>query len=225
MRRGKNEKTARSAKEGQDAVRERAALAHLREAEPRLYAHALLHRGAVFSRVLPKRTNLALFRSLVSSIVSQQLSTKAAQSIFKRLEDSFDGRLTPEAIADASPALLRQAGLSQAKIRSLKELSSAIAEGRLSLLSLKRLPPQEAVAKLTALYGIGPWTAEMFLIFALGAPDIFSPGDLILARTAARLLELPERTSKKELARIAERWAPHRSFVSLLLWKVNASGA
>ncbi len=208
-----------------DAVRERAALAHLRKAEPRLYVHGRAHRGAVLSRVVPKRTNAALFRSLASSVVSQQLSTKAAQSIFARLEKELGGTLTPQAVSAASPALLRSAGLSAAKVRSLKELSDAVVDGRLSLLALKRLPPEEAVAELTALYGIGPWTAEMFLIFALGAPDIFSPGDLILARTAERLLGLPGPTSKKELTRIAERWAPHRSYVSLLLWKVHAAGS
>lgn len=203
------------------ADRERAALLHLKRVHPELFAAARPHKGLILSRVRPKRTNAALFERLVTSIVSQQLSTKAAASIFARLKETAAGAITPGTILAASPALLRSAGLSEAKVKSLKELAKAVNSKELDLLSLKRVPPEEAIARLTAVHGIGPWTAEMFLIFALGAPDIFSPGDLILARRMQKIMKLQETVSKKEMAKLAERWSPHRSFVSLLFWKLH----
>lgn len=200
---------------------ERSALLHLKRVHPELFVAARPHKGAILSRVQPKRTNAALFERLTGSIVSQQLSTKAAASIFARFKEVIGGAITPDAILSTSLTRLRSAGLSEAKAKSLKELAKAVKSRRLDLLSLKRVPPEEALEKLTAVHGIGPWTAEMFLIFALGAPDVFSPGDLILARRMQKLLELPETISKKEMAKLAERWSPHRSFVSLLFWKLH----
>lgn len=203
------------------ADRERAALLHLKRVHPELFAAARPHKGLILSRIQPKRTNTALFERLVTSIVSQQLSTKAAASIFARLKKTAGGTVTPATILATSPARLRAAGLSEAKVKSLKELARAVSSKQLDLLLLKRVPPEEAIARLTAVHGIGPWTAEMFLIFALGAPDVFSPGDLILARRMQKLMKLPETVSKKEMAKLAERWSPHRSFVSLLFWKLH----
>lgn len=200
---------------------ERAALAHLKRTHPELYRAAQAHRGAVLSRIKPKRTNAALFERLATSIVNQQLSTRAAASIFARLKEKLGGAVTPAALLSASPARLRSAGLSHAKIASLKELAKAVDDKKLNLLALKRVRPEEAVAKLTEIRGIGPWTAEMFLIFALGAPDVFSPGDLILARRMQKLMKLPEHISQKEMAKLAERWSPHRSYVSLLFWQMH----
>jgi DNA-3-methyladenine glycosylase II len=197
------------------------ALAYLKKNDPRLHAAALPHRAAVLSRVRPKRTAAALFSSLAGSIVSQQLSSKAAASIFARLKETLGGAVTPAAVRSAPIPRLRGAGLSEAKVRSLKELANAVDSGELKLLALKRLPPEEALARLTRIYGIGPWTAEMFLIFALGAPDVFSPGDLILARQMQKHLGLGEDVPKKELAAMAARWSPHRSFVSLLFWQLH----
>lgn len=200
---------------------EAAALQHLKKADARLYAAALPHRGTVLTRIQPKRTNAALFTSLARSIVNQQLSLKAAASIFVRLTETVGGTVTPAAILSTQPARLRHAGLSAAKVRSLTELAEAVRSGTLNLLALKRVPPEEAVARLTTLYGIGPWTAEMFLIFALGAPDVFSPGDLILVRQMQKHLKLDESVSRKKLAALAEQWSPHRSYVSLLFWRLH----
>lgn len=200
---------------------ERAALLHLKRTHPELYAAALPHKGQVLGRVTPQRTSQALFDRLASSIVSQQLSTKAAASIFARVKEKLGGRVTPAGVLKTSVPALRSCGLSESKVKSLKELSKAIKSKKLNLLALKKVAPEEAVAQLSAVYGIGPWTAEMFLIFAVGSPDIFSPGDLILARRMQKLLGLPENVSHKEMARLAERWAPHRSYVSLLFWKLH----
>lgn len=200
---------------------EAAAFAHLKRTHPELHAAAVPHKGSINSRVQPRSTNAALFEALASSIVSQQLSSKAAASIFGRLKEKLGGRVSTIGILETSPARLRSAGLSAAKVKSLKELAKAIESKKVNLLALKKALPEEAVEKLSSIFGIGPWTAEMFLIFAVGSPDIFSPGDLILARRMQKLLSLPESVSKKEMARLAERWAPHRSFVSLLFWKLH----
>jgi DNA-3-methyladenine glycosylase II len=219
--RRKDDTGARLKKGGTTDAREAAALAFLKKADPELYKLALPFKGTVSSRVRPKRTNKELFSALASSIVSQQLSTKAAASIFSRLSESLGGAVTPEAIRAASSTQLRSCGLSGSKIRSLAELATEVHRGRLNLLALKKAAPEEAVQQLTKIYGIGPWTAEMFLIFALGAPDIFSPGDLILARRTERHLGLPPKQNVKALATHAERWSPHRSFVSLLMWRLH----
>lgn len=215
-------KPAKKHKEaGKAVLDEAAALAHLKRVHPALHAAALPHRGQVLTRLSPKHTNAQLFSALASSIVSQQLSTKAAASIFARLALLTGGTVTAAAILRATPGELRAVGLSAAKVASLTELAETIVEKRINLLSLRNLPPEESAARLTALRGIGPWTAEMFLIFALGAPDIFSPGDLILARQAAKHHGKKDVPSKKELATLAELWSPHRTYVSLLFWKLH----
>jgi len=217
---GKVVKTIRTAKPRVPEA-ERAALVHLKRVHPELYAAAKPFVGTVLVRVQPKRTNDALFERLANSIVNQQLSTKAAASIYARLRSVLGGSVTPVAIKKAPPVKMRSAGLSEAKVKSLKDLAEAVLTNELNLLALKRLPTEEAVTKLMKVRGIGPWTAEMFLIFGLGAPDVFSPGDLILARRMQKLMRLDEKISIKEMARLAERWSPHRSFVSLLFWQLH----
>jgi DNA-3-methyladenine glycosylase II len=202
-------------------IDEAAAFRHLKKVHPELHASALPHRGTIASRVEPKRTRDALFARLAKSIVSQQLSGKAADTIYARVQAALGGKVTAAAIAAANDHKLRACGLSAAKIAALRDLSEHILSGKIDLLKLRTMPPEEAVEALVKVRGIGPWTAEMFLIFALGAPDIYSPGDLILARLTEELYKLPKGTKPKELAKLAERWSPHRTFVSLLLWRLH----
>jgi DNA-3-methyladenine glycosylase II len=145
---------------------------------------------------------------------------RAADTIWVRVKATCDGSVTAHTIAAASVARLRKAGLSAAKVKTLKELSKAVLKDGLNLLALRKLTYEEAAARLTRIWGIGPWTVEMFLIFSLGARDIFSPGDLALARAVEKLYGLPKNVARAELSRIAERWAPHRSFACLILWKL-----
>jgi len=202
-------------------ISETDAFKHLKKAHPELYAAALPHRGTIASRIEPKRTRDALFARLAKSIVSQQLSGKAADTIYARAEAAVGGKITAVSLATANDHKLRACGLSAAKIAALRDLAEHVLSGKLDLLKLRTMPPEDAVQTLVKVRGIGPWTAEMFLIFALGAPDIFSPGDLILARLTEELHGLPKGTKPKDLAKIAEKWSPHRSFVSLLLWKLH----
>ena len=196
-------------------------LLHLKKADPILYQAALPHQATVSARVKIKRTRKDLFAALASSVIGQQLATKAAESIRGRVRELCGGTITPEAIARLTDTKLRKAGLSGAKTKTLKELSIAIRSGELDLLALKRIPEEEAIVALSRIWGIGRWTSEMFLMFALGREDIFSSGDLGLIRAMERLYDLPRETKKEAFERIALAWSPHRSYACLVLWEVR----
>lgn len=200
------------------------ALVHLKKADPLLYQHAVIHVVDIMrpKAGLEKRYgNQELFTSLAASITGQQLSTKAADSIWERLRIACKGEVTPEAIKRLRLSTLRKAGLSAAKAKTLKELSQAVLSGSLDLTSLRDMPEDEAIAKLSSVWGIGRWTAEMFLMFALEREDVFSPGDLGLRRSMEALYNLPKDIHIRELEAIAVRWAPHRTFASRVLWRVR----
>lgn len=197
----------------------KAAMRHLKKADPLLHQVARTYKGTLAHRITPHRRNDQLFSTLASSVVGQQLSTKAAASIWKRVQDTCAGKVTAKTVAAAHDGELRAAGLSASKVKTLKSLAEAVLTGGLDLLALKKLPHDEATARLTRIWGIGPWTAEMFLIFALQSPDVFSPGDLGLVRAVERLYGLPKDAPRADILAISERWAPHRSFACLVLWE------
>lgn len=198
-----------------------AALAHLRLADPILYAASLPHAQEILARKGHRRSYQKLFEALAGSIVGQQLSTKAADTIWERLKAACGGSVTPEALTKLRAPTLRKAGLSAAKVKSLKELSRAILSGSLNLEKLKKVPEEEAIAALVSVWGIGRWTAEMFLMFALEREDVFSPGDLGLRRSIEQLYNLPKDTPIKQIELIAAKWSPHRTFASRVLWRVR----
>lgn len=201
-------------KEGSDWE---AALSHFKKADPVLYRAALPFKDSMRAKLAPRYSEDKLFSKLAASVVSQQLATKAAASIWKRVEDSCGGVVTAESVASTSLPRLRKAGLSAAKAKTLKELSKAVQKG-LSLTSLRRKPHDEALQELTSVWGIGPWTAEMFFMFALGRPDIFSHGDLGLVRSMETLYGLPRESKKEAFLLIAEKWSPHKTYACLVLW-------
>jgi len=192
------------------------AFKHFKKVDP------ILHRTLlrVKSKLTPpklKRTNQALFESLAESVVSQQLSVKAADTIYGRLKEVCGGAVTPENILRTSLQKMRKAGLSGAKSKTLKETAKAIQKG-LVLTSLRTKSPEEATEALTKIWGIGPWTAEMFLMFGLSHPDIFSSGDLGLVRSMEDLYGLKKPT-RAHLEKIASVWSPHRTLASRILWR------
>ena len=159
-----------------------------------------------------------LFRSLIYEIVGQQLSGKAARVIFERTLDLFDGQTPkPKQLLDIPGQSLRDAGCSWAKIKYLKALAEAVENKSLDLSNQRNLSEQEVYRQLTAVKGIGPWTAEMFLIFTLHRPDVFSLGDLGL-RTAVSRLYRVRRENLKKIEKISQAWKPYRSFASRYLW-------
>lgn len=162
---------------------------------------------------LPLRLVEPGFASLCGIIVSQQVSTASAAAIFGRLSALLNP-LTPDTVRTAAPELFRQAGLSAAKVRTLL----AVADADLDLPRIATLPAAEAVALMTAVPGIGPWTAESFLLFACGHPDVLPAGDVALQAAAADALGLAARPSARALAETALGWSPHRSTAARLLW-------
>ena len=165
----------------------------------------------------PLRRRPVGFEGLARIVVGQQVSTAAADSIWNRLAGSVP-ELSPPVIAACRGADLRGAGLSRAKVRTLHALCGAIDSGELDLAGLAGLEAAEAHGQLCALPGIGPWTADIYLMFCIGHADIFPAGDLALQHAIAALDDLEARPDTREAARIAERWSPHRAAAATLLW-------
>jgi len=186
------------------------AIVALREADPRL--------GALIDRIGPLHHEPAAdrFAELANAIVSQQLSNKAASTIWGRFVAL--GPLTPDAVLALSEEDIRGAGLSGAKSRYVRDLAAHVADGRLDLHGLDHLDEHEVVSVVTAVKGIGPWTAEMFLIFALDRPDVLAIDDAGLQRAAGWLLGCKRPASREELSAAGELWRPYRSTASRYLW-------
>ena len=158
------------------------------------------------------------FPAIVASIIGQQVSAHAGAAIQRRVEAGLGG-VTAEAILARDDDELRSFGLSRPKVKYIRGVAEAVAAGELDFNALHEAPDEEVLETLTRLKGIGQWTAEIYLMFALGRPDIMPSGDLALAEAAARLMKLKARPKPKELAAIAaKRWRPWRSTAALMLW-------
>jgi DNA-3-methyladenine glycosylase II len=188
-----------------------AALAALGAADPRL-----LSLVAATGRP-PLRRRPDGFAGLAATIVAQQLSTASAGAIWTRLAAAFDP-LAPEAIARAHPARLKRVGLSAPKIRALKAIARAVMRGDLALATLAELAAEDAHAALTAVHGIGPWTADIYLLSCLGHADAWPAGDLALQEAARLAFGLATRPSVKEMVALADAWRPWRAVAARVLW-------
>jgi DNA-3-methyladenine glycosylase II len=161
------------------------------------------------------------YGALIRSIVGQQLSTRSAMAIYGRLIDRYGGRTpTPEEVLAEDPDELRVAvGLSHAKVNYLRSLAQHIVDGSLALDRLDDLPDEEVTAELVAVKGIGPWSADLFLMFQLQRPDVFPVGDLGLRRAVMARYGLETMPSPAEAEQIGEPWRPYRTVASLFLWR------
>lgn len=160
-------------------------------------------------------TNYQPFETLAASIVGQQLSVKAADTIEKRVLEVIGGLWTPEGILDADPERLRACGISNAKVKYIRALAERVATGGMDFDAMAVEPDNDVVVReLVTLPGIGKWTAEMFLIFGLKRPDVLSLGDVGLQRAVRQLYGESE-----TLENVGGRWAPYRSFASWYLWR------
>jgi DNA-3-methyladenine glycosylase II len=160
------------------------------------------------------------YEALARAIVGQQLSTKAARSIWERHIEILGGNLpAPAELLATDAETVRSAGLSRSKVNFLRDLSERIEDGRLDLRGLADLSDEDIVAALTEVKGVGPWTAEMFLMFHLGRPDVLSTGDLGIRRAAQIAYGLDDLPGPTDLERIAEPWRPHRTLACLYLWR------
>jgi DNA-3-methyladenine glycosylase II len=162
-----------------------------------------------------------VYGALVRTIAGQQLSVLAARAIWRKLLAHFDGRVpTPREILDEDPETLKTAaGFSRAKVAYLRSLAEHVLDGRLELERLAELDDDEVIRELTAVKGIGEWTAHMFLMFTLHRPDVLPVGDLGVRNAAMRAYGLPAPPKPAELEALAEPWRPHRTRASLYLWR------
>lgn len=213
-----------------------AAKRHFKKVDP------VLHRAAREHEIADVVPSADLFRDIVWTIVGQQLSSLAANAIFARFQKLFAplevrtesvlpvnagpltgfarGRITPRAVLKLHDAKMRACGLSGAKVRAIKNFAETVQRGELDMKTLHLSKDDIVVAELTKVKGIGPWTAEMVLMFSLGRTDIFSKGDLGLRKGIMQLYGLKKFPSDKKLAAITQKWSPYRTYAARVLWKV-----
>jgi DNA-3-methyladenine glycosylase II len=194
----------------------RKAIKHLRSADPAL--------AAVIDRVgtykLVPRADGTHFDHVVRSIVGQQLSGKAAQTIYKRVLDLKGGAPpTPADFLKIPVAKLRAAGLSGRKTEYIKELAQRTHEGSLAILKIHEMEDAEVMETLVSVRGIGPWTAQMVLMFRLGRPDVFPELDLGVQKAIQKLRRMRKLPTPKQMTKIGERYAPYRTYAAWYLWR------
>jgi len=188
---------------------------HFKKADPILYAAT---KGIEIEDV---KVSDDLFRDIVWTITGQQLSSLAANAIFARFQTLFKGKpITPKTILVIKDDDMRAVGLSGAKVRAIKNLAEAVGQGHLNIALLPTLEDEEITLELTKIKGIGPWTAEMLLMFSLGRTDIFSKGDLGLKKGIIELYGERVFKSEKQLASLLATWSPYRTYAARILWKI-----
>ena len=190
---------------------------HLGASDPVLAA--LVARHGPPPRRRPVRSDRR-FGSLVETIVYQQLAGRAAATIHGRFVSALDGTVTPESVLTASDEVLAACGLSRAKATSIRDLADHVASGRIALDRIGRLSDVEVVDHLTQVRGIGPWTAQMFLLSTLGRLDVWPTGDYGVRTGFGRAWGLPAVPTPKELDELGEPFRPYRSLVAWYCWRV-----
>src|SRR5262249_53745339 len=167
---------------------------------------------------LAARQHTDPFKALIRAIVGQQLSTKAAATIFARFEALYETFPTPATVSTTSDEKLRSVGLSTQKAGYLRDLCRCIECGILPIDALDRLDDESVIESLTKVKGVGRWTAEMFLIFRLQRPDVLPVGDLGIVKAVQRAYKLRKAPTPERLTRIGEAWRPYRSVACWDLW-------
>jgi DNA-3-methyladenine glycosylase II len=171
-----------------------------------------------------RRPPMDAYGTLLRSVVGQQLSAKAAATIYGRVLDLFGGSTpAPERLLDVDPQRLRDAGLSGRKVEYVRDLATHVLSGELELDRLSDLSDDEVIAEITAIRGFGVWSAQMFLIFFLTRPDVLPTGDLGIRNAVRVAYEFDEVPTPSELERIAEPWRPHRTLACIYLWESLAN--
>ena len=186
---------------------------HLQRADPVL--------AEIIGRIGPCQLTVRepTFETLARSITFQQLHGKAASTIFGRLQKATGRRFTAKAFLKLSEAELRACGLSRQKIASLTDLAARVARREINFRTINNLSDQEVIASLSQVRGIGLWTAQIFLMFALGRPDVLPVGDLGIRSAVRKAYALDEMPNAVELAYIAEKWKPYCSVACWYLWR------
>ncbi len=192
------------------------ALSHFRIVDPILYSIA----QTITLDDPSFRSSNRYFVSLCSEIIGQQLSGKVADVLFDRFEKLFPKRnVTPKRVLGISEETLRRTGMSWSKTRFIRDLARQVVDKSVRLESLSTLSDAEVIKELTRVKGIGPWTAEMFLMFSLGREDVFSYGDLGLRNAMKKLYGFKKDPTVRQMERIVNKWKPYRTYAARILWK------
>lgn len=190
-----------------------------RQEDPLLYPFVQSLPLERFQHIAPTSDVSVLFHRLVEDIVGQQLSGKAARAINNKLILTLQTQqVTPQLLLQTEPEVLRGAGLSWAKVRAVLSLAELTQSKKIEWEKLPELSDQDVIDHLVQIKGVGPWTAEMFLLFTLGRPDVFSEKDLGLKKGMQTVYQLANMPTPQEATARAQRWAPYRSIASLALW-------
>jgi DNA-3-methyladenine glycosylase II len=163
--------------------------------------------------------SVKVFFSLVESIISQQLSVKAGDTIMKRFLSLVGEPVTPEAVLTVTREQLRGVGMSWNKADYVQNIARAIIEKQLDIKTLDAMTDEEVIKELTKIKGIGQWTAEMFLMFTLAREDVFSYGDVGLQNAIQQLYKLKNKPTKKQMEKISKKWKPYRTYAARILWR------
>lgn len=196
------------------------AVAEICEADPKFIP---IVEASPLCRIGYKPPTTSHFETLVESVISQQLAVRAADTIHGRLVSLAGGKISAAKIAKLSESDLRSAGLSGAKAKTIKGLSHATLSGEVPINNLHLLDDEIVDEKLNSLWGIGPWTVDMFMIFQLGRVDIWPTGDLGVRRGWERIHRLKEEIEPKKLHVKGEKFRPHRSIVAWYCWRAVES--
>lgn len=183
--------------------------------DPRLAA-AIARSGEIAIRTSPRG-----FEGMARIVCGQQLSVASARAIWDRVEGL--GAVTPEAYLGLDEDILRKTGLSRGKVETIRGVALATAEGGLDFAAVEAMEAEAAIETLTRLKGIGPWTAEIYLLFCTGHPDVFPSGDLALQKAVEHAFSLPNRPLPKELIPLAATWSPHRGAAAVMFWRYFAA--
>jgi DNA-3-methyladenine glycosylase II len=194
-------------------VTDQEVLNHFEKVDPILFAEA---KRVGFHEMVPRKPE-EYFASLCREIVGQQLSNKVARVIFGRFKDLV-GDITPDRVLSVSDQELRDVGMAWSKVRSMRDLAETVASKQLDFDLLNTLSNEQVAEELIKVKGVGPWTAEMFLMFTLGREDVFSPGDLSLVRGISKMYGI-DRPTKEQIQEITDKWKPYRTYASFVLWR------
>ncbi|MDR1221849.1 MAG: DNA-3-methyladenine glycosylase 2 family protein [Tannerella sp.] len=189
-------------------------VAHLKKVDPALGA-IIDQIGHIERAVIPD-----LFTALVNSIVAQQISSKAKDTVWKRMMERF-GKITPETVCAASAEDIQQCGMSMRRVNYIKEAASSVLSGELDIEALHTMPDDEVCRRLSGLPGIGVWTAEMLMTFSMQRPDILSWGDLAIHR-GMRMLYRHRKIDRELFQKYRQRYSPYATVASLYLWAIAA---
>lgn len=188
---------------------------HFRKSDPIIFE---LIKDIKELRALTRSNNF--FSDLCEAIINQQLSDKAARTIFNRFKKLFPKKIiTAENLLKIPEIKIREVGTSWKKVAFMKNLAEKVVKLEINLEKLEELENELVIAELTKLHGIGRWTAEMFLMFSLAREDIFSAGDLGLRRGIQKVYKLKKEPTPKQIEKISKKWSPYRTYAALILWR------